>query len=194
MNYLCSGCILDTKTAWTTSIWIFFNMPPSRRQKATRRVNPYPLDGGLAIRAKRHPGEDAPPSSLKKSNLKHNLHSSASDTLTFLSSSAKPKRKPWKHYGENPITNMANVPKGWSDEEPDLEPELVSTAMNPLLCRGANRYRIPVTLKLKLRGVTIGSKRRSCRNYSNGDSRIWNKESERRSEPISKQKNHMGLC
>lgn len=45
------------------------------------------------------------------------------DKSTLVPSSSKSKKKPWKHYGDRPISNIANVPTGWSDDKPDLDPE-----------------------------------------------------------------------
>lgn len=35
----------------------------------------------------------------------------------------RPKRKRWTHKGKKPITLMTKVPRGWNDQEPDLDPD-----------------------------------------------------------------------
>lgn len=36
---------------------------------------------------------------------------------------ARPKRQRWTHDGDEPIISALDVPKGWHDREPDLDPE-----------------------------------------------------------------------
>lgn len=35
----------------------------------------------------------------------------------------RPKKKRWTHDGDEPIVSLKDVPPGWSDKEPDLDPE-----------------------------------------------------------------------
>ncbi|KAJ5358668.1 uncharacterized protein N7496_011081 [Penicillium cataractarum] len=43
--------------------------------------------------------------------------------ISLPSPPVRPKRKRWTHTGKKPITLMEKVPRGWNDQEPDLDPE-----------------------------------------------------------------------
>ena len=52
-----------------------------------------------------------------------NLNVSYVGKIDLPSPPARPKRKRWTHTVKKPITLMTKVPRGWNDQEPDLDPE-----------------------------------------------------------------------
>jgi hypothetical protein len=95
-----------------------------RRKRSTRKLGTYTATAsGISKRSATSKGrrkKAAPP--VKKAPPLP-LDESYVGKISLPKPPVRPKRKTWGYHRKIPILDINNVPRGWNDREPDLDPE-----------------------------------------------------------------------